>query len=177
MKKRLLIGTLILTIFLVGLIPASVGGITGSGFSGFTINGRGTASSSEVDAKFVATIFLKVTDRTVGTIEGVGKGQLTTQGFTIDVMAGNENVVKEISFMIRWSFDRIDKTLDVVGIIGEAGDNNLLFLSGTLVGNTDVRFKLPVKLSGWLSWDTEIVSLDFVGFGSIIGDNLDTILP
>lgn len=48
-------------------------------------------------------------------------------------MAGKENVVKEIRFMIRWSFDRIDKTLEVVGIIGEAGDNNLISLSGALV--------------------------------------------
>jgi hypothetical protein len=47
---------------------------------------------------------------------------------------------------------------------------NLLILSGTSVGNTEVRLRLPVELIGWLSWDTEIVSLDFVGYGSIVGD-------
>lgn len=79
MKKRLLIGTLILTIFLVSLIPASIGAIGGiDGFAELKIIGGDIASFGELGTKVGMIYLLRVTDCSDEIIEGHGKGILAS---------------------------------------------------------------------------------------------------
>lgn len=158
MKKRLLIGILILTVFMVSLIPALAHAYTQDHYELTTCVGRGTVSNDAgFSAKVRATFLLGVTDFIDGTIEGVGKLQLAIQGFSRDIFA----LVQAMT--ITWSFNRGTKSLTVSGRIGGV---DVFYLSGTVESNPlpflpdETSIRGLVELSGTLTVGAKTLDLN-----------------
>lgn len=150
-----MIGILIFTVLVISLTVPSVGAVTidGSGFGGIKINGRGEAVYGIRRADVTATFALGVRGQNEAAIWGTGIGQISLQGF-ISTGRGPEHLMT-----VRWTYVRSSRS---IAIIGEAGDSDVLSLSGTVVGNLGRAPRATVELSGTLSWQTEIVSLELV---------------
>jgi hypothetical protein len=150
MKNKFLIGILILTIFLVSLIPASVGAINGSGFSGLKITGKGTASYGGKIAMIQETWNLRVTEISEEFAIGIGRGQLTLQKFD------KKNYVSD--HQCKWIFNRQTKTIVIKNVVG----NHVFELAGIMEEtsiSTQIRFS--VNLSGFLNLDGKTINLNF----------------
>lgn len=171
MRKRIFVGSLLLTFFLINLVPTSIGAIYGFGTfaTKHKVIGKGTASYNELSTKVHVTFILVITDHSEETIEGVGIGQLGFQAQIGRARFKLEDVEPRFTDWdnralksIQWSFDRTEKILTIIdNKVGGLLDYTL-YLSGTVIGNPGRALRAMVELSGTLSFQAEIVSMEIV---------------
>jgi hypothetical protein len=112
MKKRLLIGTLILTIFLVNLIPSITLAYREDDYKLTRIQGIGAGHCGEHSLKATLNILLAETGKNDDSIWGIGKGRITIQAPS---RGGDFDHIKTASFRINWIYGRNEETLTISG--------------------------------------------------------------
>ncbi len=170
MKKRLLIGTLIIATVLMITYVIPVFALRRD--VSLIMVGKGTATHDENSVKAKISIHLVVTQITVDSIGGVGKGHLIVGNLGPADVGVHRVEIEATATYGGWSIDRNTKELEILGIV-LARDRpvGLLELSGTLVRNPGKAPRASVELLGTLSWQTEIVSMEIVA--SIFADAPD----
>ncbi len=144
MKKRLLIGTLIIATVLLIILVTPV--FAKRELISIKLVGKGTATNSEDSLKVKILMRLAVTQISEDTIGGVGICRM---------IIGNARPENMRFRVMDWTIDRNTNELEILGIVLTTGDhdtdNGEIFLTGTLVGIPGKPNKVTVDLSGTLT--------------------------